>query len=236
MRLNGVPSMRELTVPEAGPKRKLLDAAEQLFAENGFDGVAIRDVTKVVGMNIAAVNYHFGSRDEMIALVMVRYLVPIREGQIMRLDAVEQKWTGKSLPLLEVLEAFVKPISDQFDKSNLSERSYFQLIGRILAKNGDGMSGWIEKDLHQLTGFFIRAFEKALPGIRSEDLAYRFHFMQGSLIHLLTHHKLLKDGNEMVLNMETAISRFVRFAVAGMSEGVEVEVPDSEGPQTMFDF
>ncbi|MEO8616967.1 MAG: helix-turn-helix domain-containing protein, partial [Luteolibacter sp.] len=65
--------MRELTIPESGPKRTLLNAAEQLFATKGFESVSVRDVTQSVKMNVAAVNYHFGSREQMLSLVILRY-------------------------------------------------------------------------------------------------------------------------------------------------------------------
>ena len=58
--------MRDMTIPESGTKRKLLDAAELLFAERGFEAVSVRDITQLAKTNVAAVNYHFGSRDEYL--------------------------------------------------------------------------------------------------------------------------------------------------------------------------
>ena len=81
--------MRDFTIPESGAKRKLLDAAELLFAEKGFEAVSVRDITQLAKTNIAAVNYHFGSRDHLLTLVMMRYMTPVTEERLVRLDFVE---------------------------------------------------------------------------------------------------------------------------------------------------
>jgi AcrR family transcriptional regulator len=228
--------MRELTIPEAGPKRKLLDAAEQLVAVKGFEAVAIRDVTKLAGMNIAAVNYHFGSRDEMMALVMVRYARPINEERMARLDIAEQRWPGKVVPVEEILSAFVSPLFAQIQVSSLSEESCYRLIGRIFANHGDGMLQWIEKDFDQVSKRFTQAFARSQPSLGAEDLAARIHFILGALIHLLTHQSQLVDASGVALNMEIAIARLIHFAALGMRGGAEVEVVPKEEPQAMFNF
>ena len=100
--------MRAVTIPESGSKRKLLDAAEQLFADKGFEAVSVRDITQLAKTNVAAVNYHFGSRDSLLSLVMMRYMLPVTEERIARLEAIERKWSGKTAPLEEIIDALEK--------------------------------------------------------------------------------------------------------------------------------
>ena len=69
--------MRDLTLPPSESKQRLLDAAEHLFADCGFETVSVRDITQHVKANVAAINYHFGTRDGLIALVVTRYLTPL---------------------------------------------------------------------------------------------------------------------------------------------------------------
>ena len=231
--------MREMTFPESGSKRKLLDAAEQLFAEKGFEAVSVRDITQLAKANVAAVNYHFGSRDGLLTLVMMRYMTPVNEERIARLETLERKSSGKTVPLEEIIDALVRPFVTQIRKSELSERLFYKLMGRTFAQQGDGLPLQIEEQLRQVVQRFTRAFAKALPAVAADDLAWRIHFVVGGMIHMLTHQEIfqrLTQGASGVPPMEVTISRFIRFAAAGLREGVEAEEPAAEGPQVLFDF
>lgn len=231
--------MREITFPESGSKRKLLDAAEQLFAEKGFEAVSVRDITQLAKTNVAAVNYHFGSRENLLTMVMTRYMTPVNEERIARLETLERKWSGKSVPLEEIIDAMVRPFVGQVRKSELSERLFYKLMGRTFAQQGDGLPPQIEEQLRNVVQRFTRAFAKTLPAVTPDDLTWRIHFMVGGMIHLLTHQDILHrltNGASGTPPMEAIISRFVRFAAAGLREGLEVETPSPKGPQVMFDF
>ncbi|MEO5914532.1 MAG: TetR family transcriptional regulator [Luteolibacter sp.] len=231
--------MREMTIPESGSKRKLLDAAEQLFAEKGFEAVSVRDVTQLAKTNVAAVNYHFGSRDGLLALVMMRYMIPVTEERIARLDSAERKWSGKPVPLEEIIDALVRPLVGQVRKSELSERLFYKLTGRIFAEQGNGLPPQIEDQLRQISDRFTRAFAKALPTVPPEDLAWRIHFVIGGMIHMLTHQDILQRlsaGVSGAPTMEATLGRFIRFAAVGLREGTMTEEPVKKGPQATFDF
>ncbi len=231
--------MRETTLPESGSKRNLFDAAQQLIAEKGFEAVSVRHITHLAKTNVAAVNYHFGSRDALLRMVMMRYLVPINEERLVRLETIERKSSGKAAPLEEVIDAFVRPLVTQARKSELSERLFYKLIGRIFAEYGDGMPKEIEDHLRQIVERFTRSFAKALPTVAMEDLVWRIHYLVGGLIHLLTHQDVIQrlpNGAAGAPTMEATLSRFIRFAVAGLREGTEPAEPAPKGPQATFDF
>ena len=227
--------MRAITFPESGSKRKLLDAAEQLFADHGFEAVSVRDITQLAKTNVAAVNYHFGSRDALLGMVMTRYMVPINEERLARLEAVERKYPGKSAPIEEIIDAFVRPLVTQVRKSELSERLFYKLTGRIFAQQGDGMPPQIEDQLRQIIERFTRSFAKALPTVTTEELAWRIHFLAGGMIYLLTHQDLanrLSNGASGSPAMEATLSRFIRFAAAGLREGTVTEEPVKDRKST----
>ena len=231
--------MREMTIPESGSKRKLLDAAEQLFAEKGFEAVSVRDITQLAKTNVASVNYHFGSRDGLLALVMTRYMNPVTEERLVRLEALEKKWSGKSVPLEEIIDALVRPLVGQVRKSDLTERLFYKLTGRIFAEQGTGLPPQIEDQFRQVAERFTRAFGKALPTVPVEELAWRIHFVVGGMIHMLTHQDLLhrlSGGASGAPTMEATLGRFIRFAAAGLREGVVTDEPVKKGPQATFDF
>ena len=232
--------MRDFIIPESGAKRKLLDAAELLFAEKGFEAVSVRDITRLAKTNIAAVNYHFGSRDHLLTLVMLRYMTPVTEERLVRLDFVEGKWYGKAAPLEEIIDALVRPLVGQVKKSELAERLFYKLTGRIFAEQEGGLPQQIEEQFKQVSERFSKAFAKALPSLPPEELAWRIHFVIGGMIHMLTHGEILhriSGGVSGSPPMEVILSRFIRFAAAGLREGAADGILlDVEGPQATFDF
>lgn len=233
--------MRHTSVPKDGPKLRLVEAAEILFAENGFDLVSVRDITQAAGANVAAVNYHFGSRDGLVALVMTRNITPVNEERLLRLEAAEGKWAGKSVPVEEIVEALVRPLMTQMKKSDLSEKLFFRLVGRIFSSHGHGMPPEIETQYSVVSARFTRMLGKSLPSLSEQDLVWRLHFVVGAMIHMLTHEETMQrvsQGAGGEPNMEAMLSRFLRFAVAGLRDGVELKAKKEEkkSPQAMFDF
>lgn len=222
--------MREMPLPETGPKRKLFDAAARLFAERGFDSVSVRDICGLTGANIAAVNYHFGSRDGLLTLVTLSYLQPLIEERLARLDGIERKG-AKGMLIEEVIEAFVRPLLTQVRKVELPEELYFKIVGRVFSAQGSGLPGPVNDLLGQASDRFIRAFGKTLPALAGDEVQCRYHFMAGGLVHLLTLPPPSAAGS-----MESALGRFTRFAAAGMRDGLEVGAEAKAGPQAMFDF
>ena len=231
--------MREIKFPQSESKLRLLEAAEQLFAERGFETVSVRDVTQLAKANVAAVNYHFESREGMVALVVSRYLIPVNEERLARLEALERKWSGKAAPLEEIIDAFVRPVVGLVRKSELSQSLFGKLVGRIFAMQGEGLPPAVEEQMKTLIERFIRALGKALPTVSQEELVWRMHFLVGSIIHMLMNQEMLQrlsggaSGNP---TMEVTLGRFIRFAAAGLREGVELEPEAKKGPQATFDF
>lgn len=231
--------MRDLTFPHSKPKRSLLEAAEQLFADRGFEAVSVRDITQLAGANVAAVNYHFGSRDALIELVVTRYIAPVNEERLTRLDKVERKYGNKPVPLEEIIDAFVRPLVGTVRKSELSEPLFYKLIGRIFAMQGVGIPAEIESQFKVLSERFTRALGKNLPAVPAEELVWRIHFMIGGMIHMLMQEELLHGMTQGVsgnLSMEAILSRFIRFAASGLRDGTDAEPKPKKGPQAMFDF
>lgn len=232
--------MREATLLlQSKSKRNLLDAAEQLFADRGFDAVSVRDITQLAKANVAAVNYHFGSRDGLIATVVTRYITPVNEDRLARLENLERKWAGKAGPVEELIDAFVRPLISTVRRSDLSERLFYKLIGRIFSMQAQGIPAAVEEQLRVLSDRFTRAFAKSLPTVGPEELAWRIHFLVGAMIHMLMQQELLhriSNGVSGTPGMDATLGRFIRFAASGLREGVEPPVRSNKSPQATFNF
>ncbi len=221
-------------------KQRLIEAAESLFADEGFDRVSVRDITQRANANVAAVNYHFGSREGLVEAVMARYISPVNEERLVRLEALERKAGGKPLAVEELIEAFVRPFITQIRRSELSEKLFFKLIGRMFGEQCK-LPVAIESEFFTLMNRFNKAFSKALPGVPSEEIWWRVHLMAGAMIHSLSHVDMLQRASSGACGsptMEQMISRFIRFAAAGMRQDSipAVDDPERKGPQVEFSF
>src|SRR5213594_4298055 len=105
-------------------RSRILDVAEELFGEQGLDRVSIRDITRKAKVNLAAINYHFGSKEDLVVAVFERRVVPVNEARLAALDAVEQA-AGKKSPKLEaILDAFIRPALQRSLQAPKSERAF----------------------------------------------------------------------------------------------------------------
>lgn len=157
---------------------RILDAAESLFADHGFDGASLRAITAAAEVNLAAVHYHFGSKERLAEAVIRRRIEPVNRQRIDRLDAAIET-ARPALPSLEaVLDAFVSPTIDAFHDIG-SE----QLMGLIqLLHDAPLAPGFFE----QLFGEILERFailHRILPHLSGEEVAWRMHFLIGGMMH-----------------------------------------------------
>lgn len=228
--------MREITFPLSKPKQRLLDCAERLVAERGFEAVSVRDITGAAEANVAAINYHFGSREGLLSLVVAYRMGPVIKERLARLEVVEKKWTGKAAPLEEILEAMLRPLAGNIRKSDLPESLRCQLLGRILAGQGVIFPQEVSQDMENARHRFARLLAKTLPSVSSEDLAWRIQFVTGGIIHLLMGQDAPLGEGGTPQPIETTLGRFIRFAASGLREGMPQETAAQKGPQATFDF
>jgi AcrR family transcriptional regulator len=230
--------MNQTIVPNSGPKLRLVEAAEKLFAEKGFEAVSVRDITKEAGANVAAVNYHFGSRDGLVVAVMSRYLTPVNQERLTRLEKAEK---NPKLDLEEILSAYIKPLVEQVGRSELSEKLYCKLLGRVFGEQGVSLPGEIEYQMKNVVERFVRTLSKVLPGFTTEELVWRLHFIGGGLIHFLTHNEFLyrvAGASCGTPTMDQTIARFLHFSTSGLRDGLEEgdEQAKPKTPQALFNF
>lgn len=229
-------------ITASGTKLRLLEAAEELFADSGFDAVSVRDITAKAGANVAAVNYHFGNREELIAAVMARYTQPVNDERLARLDALEARSGGKAVPLEELAEAFVRPFMTQVRRSELSEKLFFKLMARTMGDRGSNLPPEVEDQFRKVLSRYAKAVAKSLPELPAEELLWRIHFMTGAMVHGMAHAEALHrltNGASGAPSAEAMLARVVRFAAAGLrgDSRAPAAIPaKARGPQGEFTF
>src|SRR5699024_1081491 len=158
-------------------KQKLLNAAEQLFAERGFAETSLRMITGAAGVNLASVNYHFGSKKELIKAVMDRYLtvfMPAVE------QALLQQLARSNSHLLQVFGCFVDPLMTLTQIQPRGPEIFLQLLGRGYIDNQGFLRWFIVKHYNNVLSNFYKAIQEAVPHLSSVDIFWRLHFTLGT--------------------------------------------------------
>src|SRR6058998_1777638 len=154
-------------------RSRILDVAEELFGEQGLDRVSIRDITRTAKVNLAAINYHFGSKEELIAAVFERRVVPVNEARLAALDKVE-KSAGKRIPKLEaILEAFIRPALQSSLKASKGGTAFSKLFGRCLSEPSPEVEALLKRQFEPLVERMDAALMKALPQLTRSDIFWR---------------------------------------------------------------
>src|SRR4051812_7971189 len=131
-------------------RSRILDVAEDLFGERGLDRVSIRDITRKANVNLAAINYHFGSKKDLIAAVFERRVVPVNKARLAALDVVE-KAAGKRAPKLEdILEAFIRPAIPSSAEDATGGAAFSKLFGRCLSEPSPDVEALLKKQFEPL--------------------------------------------------------------------------------------
>jgi AcrR family transcriptional regulator len=187
-------------------KTRILDAAEKLFGKKGFDATSLRDITAEADVNLAAVNYHFQSKDTLIEATIMRAASPVNQKRIAMLDAAGPKPT-----IEQIVEAFVGPVLEQ-DFEPMAP-----LMARVLA-SPETMKRVFKIHMESLSRRFSEAVAVVLPELSPSERMWRLHFTAGAMAHTVTRAPLLRDLFGGVLNFKDRkllIARLVKFAAAG---------------------
>src|SRR5213594_506336 len=173
-------------------RSRILDVAEELFGEQGLDRVSIRDITRKAKVNLAAINYHFGSKEDLVVAVFERRVVPVNEARLAALDLVE-KSAGKRIPKLEaILEAFICPALQASLKASRGGTAFSKLFGRCLSEPSPEVEALLKKQFEPLVERMNAALMRALPQLSRSEIFWRMKFTFGALHHwLLTKDKFL---------------------------------------------
>jgi AcrR family transcriptional regulator len=192
---------------ERDTKIKILDTAEKLFGEKGFEATSLRDITAAAKVNLAAVNYHFQSKDSLIDAVILRRIQPVNRRRIEMLDAA-----GPDPTVEQIVEAFLSPIVER------PMPALVPLMGRILSTPDLFVERVFKKHLTAISQRFSEAFARALPDLPLAERMWRMHFMGGAMTHILLWSKILPTitgGACDVSDRKAIVERAIAFLSAG---------------------
>ena len=193
-------------------KDRILGAAEELFAQHGFSGTSLRQVTALADVNIAAVNYHFGSKDNLVHEVFRRRMDAMSEQRLERLRAAVADGADALDP---ILAAFVEPALDL--ALERQGHAFIRVIARAYAENNENLRRFLSDRYGHVQREFARALATRLPRLDKETLYWRLDFLGGALTYAMADFGLIKRpaGVGEAAHRRQAARELIRFAAAG---------------------
>jgi AcrR family transcriptional regulator len=184
-------SLRAVKPPHE-TRTRILDAAEELFMLHGFEGTSMRLLTSRAGVNLAAVNYHFGSKDALIEALFRRKLDPMNTARIAELERLEHDSKartpssgGRPLAPEAIIRAFIGPSLRLVEDEKGGGRNFTRLLGRTYTEPTKPIRVLIGQLYAPAMARYKAAFEAALPQMPRQELIWRMHFMFGTLAYTL---------------------------------------------------
>ncbi len=206
-------------------KNKILDAAELLFADKGFNGTSLREITGQASVNLAAVNYHFGSKKELVKAVMSRYmneLSPRLESALSLLCENEKRPS-----LHEVFSAFVEPLLhlNHFKENGTS--TFLQLLGRGYTDSQGFLRWFLTTQYPNVFDNFTQAVHKAYPELSAEEMFWRLHFTMGTIVFTMSSSDALVDIALNDFNRDVDIAGVIQRVIPYVAAGVAAPIQHS---------
>jgi len=194
-------------------KDRILGAAEELFAQFGFTGTSLRQVTSRADVNIAAVNYHFGSKENLVNEVFRRRMDEMTAQRLSALNAAIEQHPGVLEP---ILAAFVEPAL-ALAQDRHGGGAFVRVVARAYAEKNDGLRKFLSDHYGHVLREFAKAIAACMPELSKEALYWRLDFLAGSLTYAMADFGLIKRpaGVTEAAHRERAARELIRFAAAG---------------------
>ncbi|MEO5559973.1 MAG: TetR family transcriptional regulator [Dokdonella sp.] len=200
--------------PNFSTKERILGVAETLFARHGFAGASLRQVTAAANVNLAAVNYHFGSKESLIEEVFRRRLDELNRHRLAALAAIE---ANPSRTLDDVLDAFIRPALEQ-SMDSTGGTAFVRVLARAYAEHDERLRKFLSDNYGHVLREFAGAFSRLLPRLSKDELYWRLDIVAGALTYAMADFGMIKRKNDVSeqSHREQSAQHLVRFAAAGL--------------------
>ncbi|HEY8681900.1 MAG TPA: TetR/AcrR family transcriptional regulator [Rhodanobacter sp.] len=155
-------------------RKRLLEATEWLFIESGYEAMSLRQITTRAQANLAAVNYHFGSKEALVQELLSQRLDRLNRERLQLLSACEQQHPD-GMGAAAVLGMLFVP-AFRLSRGNESGPAFMRLLGRVYSDPSPFIRNYLQEHYRPISGRFFEAFSRTLPGLPRQELGLRLHF------------------------------------------------------------
>ncbi|MCB1122433.1 MAG: TetR/AcrR family transcriptional regulator [Verrucomicrobiae bacterium] len=166
-------------------KIKILEAAEAELAEFGFAGASIRNITQRAGVNVASINYHFGSKVELIKELFKYRIMPLNDLRLNLLREEESLSESGIVPVPRLVEIMVRPVVGKL--MSKEGRRFVQAMARCMSEPMDFMTDLDEEIFQEVFSSFLAALQKAMPDLSPQQAVAKLNFIVCSMVGFMMH-------------------------------------------------
>lgn len=214
---------------------RILDAAEQLFAERGFTETSLRSITGKAGVNLAAVNYHFGSKKALIHEVFARFLTPFCQGLDAELSRRKQAGGEGAFGLEELLELLVVQAQSVESRLDNDLTVFMRLLGLALIEDQGHVRQYLDDKYGKVFRRYMQLLNAAAPPIPPLELFWRVHFMLGAAAFTMAGIKPLGRMADSKFAVKTTSEQVLHLLVPFMAAGLRAETALPDLPSCAID-
>lgn len=207
-------SATETTAAKTTSER-ILEAAEGLFAAQGIRGTSLKEITELAEVNIAAVNYHFRSKDALVRAVYERCFHPLNEERLRLLAEAEAAAGENALRLEQVLYALFEPMVRAWQ----TNKNFILLVGRLQSEPDPQLNTFVQGLYGGLIERFLRAARRAAPDIPEAQLFFWIHFLFGGVVYTLINSQDMErmhPGQNLIDTSDMFLHDLISFGTAGL--------------------
>jgi len=217
----------------AGTRQRILDAAEELFAEKGIAATSLRALTKAARVNLAAVHYHFGSKEALLDAVLERRAQAANLERIASLDRLEAPNAAAAPGVEEILSAFVLPGVHSLEALSDRRALLARLRARVESQPPEIVEALFRKHFGVVCARFLEALQRALPELDKQVVADRFRLALGTLSCAFSGNldlDTIPGHAPEVTRLEVKVQRLVEFLAAGLRAAGGTTAADRQAP------
>jgi len=219
-------------MPPRDTKTDILDAAERLFAQKGFDGTAIREITRAANVNVAAIHYHYGSKEQVLRGVTDRIIGPLNDRRFELLDRAVADAQPHPLSIEAILYAFIRPDIETLQELHKRGPTVAHFLGRTYMDPTPWIGQMAQEQFAEAQTRFFPVLAQTLHHLTIEEISWRMYRVAAVLIHLFA---TWPDDGLTDAQADDTLARLIRFLAPALQapapENATKEVT-SETPRT----
>jgi AcrR family transcriptional regulator len=204
-------------------RERILDAAERLFMAHGYEGTSMRQITGEAGVNLAAVNYHFGSKESLMQEVFRRRLDWLNEERLRVLNEMELAAGDNPLKPSQIVDGFFGTLLRMADDEARGGVTFLRLLGRTLTDPSEFIRTFLANEYAGVMERYKLALFKALPDVPKAEIVWRFHFMLGATSYAIAGTDALRvvtdwqiEASDTTDRTDRLVPRLMSFLLGGL--------------------
>ncbi len=212
------PHLQQPSMSTLSTKERILNSTEKLIAEYGFSELSIRKISQLAHSNLAAINYHFGNKQQLIDQVLERRLNNLFDIRKSMLDDLNQGDPSTVCNLEQILHAFIAPALFMINDEHQGGRIFMKVLARAYAEQSDALHDLMKDRYTPIIKEFAEAIGLACPDLPRETIFWRFHFIIGALTYTMGHFGATSVARQMPESVyfEKSVAEIIEFAKAAL--------------------